>query len=385
MTSEQPAAAFSERFRVAYRLAGDESWARATAEDICLEQTVEFPAALVPSGDLHDHVVGRIESFAVIDDTHYEAIISYAAETAGCELTQLLNVVFGNYSLKPGVRVARLDLPDGLLAAFKGPRFGRAGLRSYLHVAQRPLLCTALKPMGLGAPELADLAYKLALGGIDIIKDDHGLADQPFAPFEERVQRCAEAVARANRETGRSCIYVPNVTASADVAMRRAVFAKGAGAGGLLISPGLAGFGVLTSLVADDRIALPVLSHPALQGSFVTTPDSGISHFALFGQIARLAGADATIYPNYGGRFAFNRDDCRSIADGAATPMGSIKPIFPAPGGGLSLSRVPELLEVYGHEVIFLIGGGLHQHGPDLIENCRFFLRLVEAGPSGES
>jgi ribulose-bisphosphate carboxylase large chain len=160
--------------------------------------------------------------------------------------------------------------------------------------------------------------------------------------------------------------------------VEQAIFAKAAGAGGLLISPGLTGFDTMRHLAAADRIALPIMSHPALQGSFVVYPDHGIGHFALFGQIARLAGADASIFPNVGGRFSFSRDECRAIAEGTAVPMDGIKPIFPAPGGGMSLARVPEMLDLYGREVIFLIGGGLHTHGPDLVKNCRYFRQMVE-------
>ena len=367
-----------ERFRVIYRLAGSEAEAREKAQDICLEQTVEFPAELVPEGDIRDYIVGRIEVFESVEDGRFEATISYALETAGSDLAQLLNVLFGNTSLKPGVRLERLELPESLLRAFKGPRFGRAGVRRWLNVPQRPLLCTALKPMGLPAPALAHLAYHFALGGIDIVKDDHGLADQPFAPFRERVQRCAEAVARANRETGLNSIYMPNVTGPADQLIPNARFAKEAGAGGLLISPGLAGFDAMRQIADDDRIALPIMSHPAWLGSFVVHLDQGISHYALFGQIVRLAGADASIYPNYGGRFSFSRAECLSTVEGTAAPMAGIKPSFPAPGGGMSLARVPEMLRLYGREAIFLIGGGLHQHSPDLVENCRAFSRLVE-------
>lgn len=106
--------------------------------------------------------------------------------------------------------------------------------------------------------------------------------------------------------------------------------------------------------------------------------NSGVSHYALFGQITRLAGADATIYPNYGGRFSFSKDECISIAKGSEVPMGHIKSIFPCPAGGMSIDRIPELLEVYGNEVAFLVGGGLFKHGPDLIENCRYFRMLVD-------
>lgn len=368
-----------ERIQVWYKLSGNQYDANVKAQTLCLEQTVEFPAELVPSGFIRDQIVGRIESFTEMDDNHFLVQISYAMETSGFELTQLFNLFFGNSSIKPGIRLERFELPAGLLPCFKGPRFGRAGLRERLKVPQRPLLSTALKPMGLSAVQLADYAYQFALGGIDMIKDDHGLANQPFAPFQERVESCVAAVERANRETGRKSIYVPNITAPVDRIRDQALFAKKAGAGGLMISPGLTGFDTMRWLAEDDEIDLPIINHPAFQGSFVVNPSIGISHYALFGQFARVAGADAVIFPNYGGRFSFSREECGQIASGTTVAMGPLKPIFPAPGGGMSLDRVPDMLKVYGNDVIFLIGGGLHQQGPDLVENCRYFQRMIES------
>lgn len=367
-----------ERFKVTYRLTGDETTARDKAQDTCLEQTVEFPGELVPDGDIREHIFGRIESLLQIDSEHYEAVISYAVETSGFELVQFLNVMFGNTSIKPGIRVERLDLPDSLLKAFRGPRFGREGLRALLGVSERPLICTALKPLGLPAEELAKMAYQVALGGIDLIKDDHGMANQAFAPFEERVQRCAEAVERANRETGQKCLYLPNIPGPVDRVVERALFAKRAGVGGFLVSPGLVGLDTMRQLADDDRIGLPIMAHPALQGSFVTCPDTGISHYVMFGQIPRLAGADATIFPNYGGRFSFSIQDCVALVEGASMPMSNVRPIFPVPSGGMTLKRVPEMLEVYGRNVIFLVGGGLHTHGPDLVKNSQYFRQLID-------
>jgi ribulose-bisphosphate carboxylase large chain len=373
-----PASLFSgDRFSVTYRIHGSEQEARAKAGDICIEQTVEFPADEVPEGIITDHVFGRVELFERFDGDSFKAIISYAVEIAAGELTQFLNVVFGNSSIKPGIRVEHLDFPDSLLKQFKGPRFGREGIRKLLQVPKRPLLCTAIKPMGLSCRELADLAYQFALGGMDMIKDDHGLTDQCCSPFEERVRRCAEAVARANRETGGRSIYVANITAPHKDVMKRAGIAKDAGACGLMVAPGIVGFDLMRELADDERVMLPILSHPALQGSFVTGR-SGISHGVIFGQLARLAGADATIFPNFGGRFSFSREECMDIAEAASIPLGRLKPIFPAPGGGMSLDRVPEMLETYGHDLIFLIGGGLFKHGPDLVENCKYFRKMVE-------
>jgi ribulose-bisphosphate carboxylase large chain len=370
-----------ERFSVIYHVTGNEKEAYAKAQDICVEQTIEYPYELLAPGFIKNEVVGRIDSFAPLKGNQgYRVVISYAIELAANELTQLLNVVFGNISIKPGILVDQLILPDSLLKVFKGPRFGREGLRQVLGVFDRPLLFAAIKPMGLTSVQLADIVYRCAVGGIDIIKDDHGLSNQTFAPFEERVTLCSEAVHKANRETGRNSIYVPNITAPANEILSRSQFAKQAGVGGLLASPALIGLDTMRWLSDEDSLALPIISHPAFQGSYITSSayGFGFSHYALYGQISRLAGADAVIYPNFGGRFSFSIDECRAIVRGTEEAMGHLKSIFPSPGGGMTIERIPELLDVYGKDVAFLMGGGLFKQGPDLVKNCRYFLDLVE-------
>jgi len=374
-----------ERFSVLYRIAGGESLAMERARDILIEQTVEFPAELVPEGKIHEEILGRIESFERAGGESLDVRISFCVESAGNELPQLLNVVFGNISMKPGIRVMRLHLSEKILSLFRGPRFGIPGLRKLLNVRDRPLLCTALKPMGLCAQDLAELAYRFARGGMDIIKDDHGLANQSFSAFSERVKHATRAVRRANDESGGKTIYAPNISGAFDEIRSRALFAKEAGAGALLVSPGLVGFDTMRAIAEDDSISLPVIAHPAFLGSYALNHESGISHFVLFGQLARLAGADASIFPNFGGRFSYSPEECRDIAAGCAEDMGRLKKIFPAPGGGMSLERVPGMMEFYGRGVIFLIGGGLFQVGDDLVENCRLFRRLVEPRQDGNT
>ena len=367
-----------ERFIVDYRLTGiDEAAARTKAEGVCLEQTVEAPLNLLAEDDIRASVVGQIESLESVAGNRFNASISYAVESTGCELTQLLNVIFGNSSMQPGIRVQRLCLPESLLSQFTGPRFGCVGVRNLMEVA-KPLLCSALKPMGYSAKSLADLARSMALGGIDIIKDDHGLANQPFAPFQERLQQCADAVNEANQRSGYRCIYVPNITGPADQIVTRAFEAMEARAGGVMLAPGLTGFDVMRQLAADDAFDLPILSHPAWLGSYAVHPDNGIAHRVIFGQLPRLAGADATIFVNYGGRFSFSPQDCRGIVEGASMSMGQLGPIFPTPGGGMTLAKLPEMIEFYGSDVILLVAGGLYGHGPDLGENCRQFRQYVE-------
>jgi len=363
-----------DRFGVWYRLTGDEAEARAKAEDLCLEQSVEYPSSLVPAGFIRDHIVGHIERIEPAPEGGaYRVLISFLKDSVGGELTQLLNVLYGNISLKKGFRLESLRTGDSLWFDFPGPRFGRQGLREILGQPKRPLLSTAIKPMGLSPTALAEQAYQFAAGGIDIIKDDHGLANQPFATFAERTERCAQAVKKGAMKSGSTILYAPNITGPHEEIVKRAAFAKAQGAGALLICPGLTGFDVMRRLADDESICLPLLAHPAFLGSFVTSSDNGISPYALFGQIMRLAGADASIFPHFGGRFGFSLDECREVKDGSQAMLGVCKSIFPAPGGGMSLKRIPELREFYGDEVMFLVGGDLVRNGPDIEKNCTMF------------
>ncbi|MBM4344008.1 MAG: ribulose 1,5-bisphosphate carboxylase large subunit [Deltaproteobacteria bacterium] len=369
-----------DRFAAWYRLTGTEQEAWARARELCLEQTVEFPGDLLPAGHIVDEIVARVDRVEPVpgaDGAAWLALVTFLNHDTGFELTQLLNTLFGNISLKSGHRLERLVDCPLMWRTFRGPRFGPDGLRRRLGVLHRPLLCTALKPLGLNADQLASLAYQFAIGGIDVVKDDHGLANQPFARFAERAERCAAAVLAGSERLGRPILYAPNITAPAGRLVERAHHAKRVGAGALLVCPGLVGFDAMRTLADDDDLDLPILAHPALLGSHVVHADSGVSHRALFGQWMRLAGADAVIYPHHGGRFGFSLQDCRDIVDGASSPLGDCRPTLPMPGGGMTLARVPELLRFYGQDVALLIGGDLLRGGPDVAATCRNFVAAV--------
>lgn len=52
-----------ERFVITYSIFGTQQEAFSKARDICFEQTVEFPADLLPASVIQDNVLGSIESF----------------------------------------------------------------------------------------------------------------------------------------------------------------------------------------------------------------------------------------------------------------------------------------------------------------------------------
>ena len=229
--------------------------------------------------------------------------------------------------------------------------------------------------------ELARMAYEFAKGGIDIIKDDHGLADQPYSRYDERVRACAKAVARANQETGRRCVYAPCVCAPAHLVISRAHAARAAGAGAVLMIPGITGMDTMRELAADVSFGLPIICHPAMLGAMLgggsKSRVGGFSHEVLLGVLPRLAGADMTIFPSFGGRFGFSVDECKGILHGSRRAMGTFPEIFPTPGGGMTMERVAKMVETFGADICLLIGGSLMGHSPDLVSNAKHFMGIA--------
>ncbi|UJQ96109.1 RuBisCO large subunit C-terminal-like domain-containing protein [Mariluticola halotolerans] len=367
------------RFTVTYWLAADNAAdAQARALDVATEQTVEIPRDIVPDGYVRDEILGQVETITPSTDSRggFLATLSYSEDDVGGDFLQLLNIVFGNSSIKTGTRVETMSLSEGLKALCPGPRFGAEGLRQRTGAHDGPILMSAIKPVGLPTSELAKLAHDFALGGMHMVKDDHGLANQHTSPYADRLKACVDAIAAANAKTGFTTTYVPNITGPAREVFDRAFMAKEAGAGGVMLAPSLVGFDVARTLAADESFGLPIISHPTFGGANVITPTTGFSHRFFYGQMQRMMGVDAVVYPNFGGRFGFSRDECLSIVAGCSDEFGGLKPILPAPGGGMTLERVPEMQAAYGKDVIYLIGGALLRDKANLPAACQ---RLVEA------
>jgi ribulose-bisphosphate carboxylase large chain len=102
----------------------------------------------------------------------------------------------------------------------------------------------------------------------------------------------------------------------------------------------------------------------------------------LLGELFRLAGSDAVIYPNVGGRFTLSAATCDAINERLRRPLDGVKPAFPAPGGGIDAARVPEWIDRYGTDTIFLIGGGLYVQR-DLTDAVQRLLQAVRRHCNG--
>ena len=351
-----------------YTLSCTENLVKERSESLLLEQTIELSRKALFDTWVKEHIVGEIVKLEQIGDDMFSLSIAQPLRTTALDPAQLLNVAFGNSSLQPDVTLELIEPPSELFGRMPGPQFGIDGLRTKLGVPHRALTCTALKPMGLSADRMAQLAYDFAIAGLNMIKDDHGLADHEFCPFESRVEQCQKAVQKANTETGGSTIYVPNLIGSPSTVYRQMAFAKQAGVGAVMISPLLVGPALLHELTSG-KAGLPILAHPALGGGRIA-PE------ALLGQIFKWFGADASIFPHQGGRFSYSRETCRSLAARLRSQARGQRAAFPVPAGGIKTSRVREVLSFYGVETMLLVGGSLLESG-DVVERARDFVAEV--------
>lgn len=360
-----------DRFTVTYRLRCDRAQVEARAEAVALEQSVELPAAAVTDHRVRDDVMGRVLAIRQRDEREFDVDIALAEETVGRDAGQFLNMLFGNTSLQDDAVLVDVTVGATFAARFGGPRFGIAGLRELAGVRGRALSCAALKPQGLPPAALALLAGTLARSGIDIIKDDHGLADQSAAPFAQRVTACQRAIEEAQSVSGSRALYAPSITGSLEDMRRQLGVAREQGVRVALIAPMISGVSNLATLACDAGVAL--IAHPALAGAARILPP------LLLGKLFRLFGADATIFPHAGGRFGYTLADCAGIADAARHPWHGLAATMPVPAGGMSVERVHGMREFYGDEAMFLIGGSLLLAGDALAARCRAFVDAVAA------
>ncbi len=361
----------SARFVATYRVRCPAAEIEARARGIAVEQSVEMPLDAIDAPHVLAEVVGQVAGIVDDGDDGFTVRIALGVATVGTDAGQMLNIVLGNSSMHPGISLIDVEIPETFAACFGGPRHGIAGLRARVGASARPLSATALKPQGLDAAALARLAHQFALGGLDYIKDDHNLADQPSAPFAARVPAIAGAVERARAVTGRATRYVPMLSGDWGRMQVQLRLARDCGIDTVMLAPMLSGVATLQAL-AREWPEMAVLAHPSMSGSGLITPD------LLFGTLLRLWGADAAIFANYGGRFGFSRDICRSLAGRATSPLHGLRPCLPTPAGGMELARVPELLHFFGPDVMLLIGGSLLQARERIPEAAAAFQRALE-------
>ncbi|HZD18813.1 MAG TPA: RuBisCO large subunit C-terminal-like domain-containing protein, partial [Actinomycetota bacterium] len=267
--------------------------------------------------------------------------VAYPEVNIGEQLPMLLTTVVGNISMGGRIKLLDVRFPERYVSGFRGPGFGIPGIRDLLGVEGRPLLNNMIKPCTGYPTELgADLFFKAALGGCDIVKDDELLADASFNAVVDRVDAYMKMEKEAHNETGEHTLYTVNVTDGIPKVFENARRAIDAGANALMVNYLATGLPVLQALAEDREIDVPILAHMDVAGAMYMSPWHGISSHLVLGKLPRLAGADVVVIPAPYGKAPVNPDKFATTARALTFPMYDLKPTWPMASGGITPSMV---------------------------------------------
>lgn len=350
----------------------------------------ELPEAQKASMEKH---LGKVISVQVHEppsaapgERYADIQIAYPDINFSRDLPALLVTVFGKLSMDGRIKLIDLDVSETFASAFPGPKFGLKGVRDLLGVHDRPLLMSIFKSVvGYDLANLQDQFYKQALGGVDLIKDDEILFENPLTPLEKRVEACMEAARRAQEETGQKLLYAVNLTGPTSKLADNARKAIAAGANALLFNVLAYGYDVLHELSSDSSINVPIAAHPAMAGAMYPSPHYGIGASLLLGKLMRLAGADLVLFPSPYGSVVMPKEENLAVKDALLTPMHGLRTSFPVPSAGIHPGLVPLILKDFGTDVVVNAGGGIHGHPMGTAAGGQAFRQAITATMNGVS
>jgi ribulose-bisphosphate carboxylase large chain len=266
--------------------------------------------------------------------------------------------VFGMKDLK-NLRLNDIHFSEKLLRSFRGPKYGIAGIRKLLKVPKRPLLGTIVKPkIGLKTEDHAKVAYNAWIGGCDIVKDDENLSSQNFNQFEERLEKTFKAKEKAERKTGERKIYMINITAETKEMLRRAKAVEDCGNEYIMVDIITAGWATLQTL-RNKNFDLVLHAHRAGHAAFTKNPKHGIS-MKTVARLARIIGLDQLHVGTVLGKMFETKKEVLENCAALKEKMWKFRPVMPVASGGLHAGHVPELVRIFGKDVVIQMGGGIH-------------------------
>ncbi len=292
-------------------------------------------------------------------------LLAHPHRNFGPRLPNLLSAVLGEGAFyAPGIPLVRLEdirFPASFLAAFEGPSFGLAGLRERWDIHDRPFFFGVIKPnLGLPPAPFAELGLEGWLGGLDIAKDDEMLADTDWSPIGERSALLGAARRRAEQETGRTKVYLANITDEVDrlIPLHDRVVANGANA--VMVNALPTGLSAVRML--SRHATVPVVGHFPMVAAMGRATSHGV-HTRVMTRLQRLAGCDVIILPGFGPRMMTSDKEVLANLAACLEPMGDIRPSLPVPGGSDSAATLPDVYRRIGHaDFGFVPGRGVFAH-----------------------
>ncbi|MCM3341273.1 2,3-diketo-5-methylthiopentyl-1-phosphate enolase [Paenibacillus sp. MER TA 81-3] len=375
-----------------YRLYDDRADFHKKAEGIAVGLTVgswtDLPEA--KKADMKKHL-GRVVSVQdhpsdIPGERCADISIAYPDINFSHDIPALLVTIFGKLSMDGRIKLIDVTWSDDFKQAFPGPKFGMEGVRKLVDVHDRPLLMSIFKSViGHDLNTLREQFYQQALGGVNLIKDDEILFENPLTPIDKRIQVCMEAAQEAEQHTGKKLLYAVNLTGPTFSLRDQALRAIEAGANALLFNVLSYGYDVLHALSQDRDITVPIAAHPALAGAYCSSPHHGISAALVLGKFMRLAGADLVLFPSPYGSVTMPKEETQAIREALTTAEIGVASSFPVPSAGIHPGIVPLIIRDFGTDVVVNAGGGVHGHPLGTAAGGRAFVQAIEAVMQGSS
>ncbi|MGA3061010.1 MAG: type III ribulose-bisphosphate carboxylase [Candidatus Bathyarchaeia archaeon] len=296
-------------------------------------------------------------------------------------LSSVAGNVFGLKVLK-NLRLMDIQIPKMLIASFKGPMFGIAGIRKLLKVPERPLVGTIIKPkLGLDTKDHARVAYDAWSGGCDIVKDDENLSSQKFNPFEQRLSQTLENRDKAQKETGERKVYMVNITAETATMLKRAEAVTAQGGEYIMVDILTIGWSALQTL-RDQNSKLVIHAHRAGHAAFTKNLKHGIAMRPI-ATVARVIGVDQLHVGTVVGKMSETKAEVLENIEACKSQLSGLKPVLPVASGGLHPRLVPALLDTFGNDVVIQAGGGIHGHPDGTVAGAKAMRQAVDAKLKG--
>ena len=309
---------------------------------------------------------------------------------------QLLSGIAGNiFGMKAlnNLRLIDASLPQEYIKHFPGPNLGIPGLRKYFKVYDRPLTGAVPKPkVGFSAEEHAKIGFETWMGGFDCVKDDENLTGQSFNNFYKRVKLLAKMRDKAEKATGEIKDAFINITAETEEMKKRAKALHNYNFKYAMIDVitcGEASDQTLRETLGDYNMAIH--AHRAMHASFDRNPKHGIT-MQFLAKIMKLIGVDQIHSGTAVGKLVGSKEEVSSIASILRDTLvkerkniileqnwGKIKPAFPVTSGGLHPGLIPDIMKIYGKDVVLLVSGGIHGHPKGTRAGAKATMQALEA------
>jgi ribulose-bisphosphate carboxylase large chain len=292
-------------------------------------------------------------------------------------LSSVAGNVFGLKALR-NLRLLDIEFPNQLIASFKGPAYGIAGIRKLLKISKRPLVGTIIKPkLGLETQDHAKIAYEAWFGGCDVVKDDENLSSQKFNPIEQRLTKTLEKRDKAQEETGESKVYMINITAETDTMLKRAQAVIDQGGEYVMVDILTCGWSALQTL-RNQNFKLVIHAHRAGHAAFTKNPLHGVA-MKVIATVARVIGVDQLHVGTVVGKMSETKVEVVENISVCKAELGGLKPVLPVASGGLHPRLVPALMETFGNDFVIQAGGGIHGHPEGTVAGARAMRQAVDA------